>query len=140
MCPLPPRDVSFSPKRCALLNQEVCTSFLGAYDAPSTALRNHPPPCCATQHRLLRNKIGTPPNLRISKSPRYENISRLSDHALSSAKITHNTIIPTNQKIHSRHDCGPSHESSGPEGILKPLSNSSLNFSHLVIITFYHKI
>ena len=73
-------------------------------------------------------------------APRYESNSRLSDHALSSARTTHKMIIPTNQKIHSRHDCGPPHESSGPDGILKPLSNSSLNFSHRVIITFYHKI
>ena len=87
--------------------------------------------CCAT-------KSAPPPNLRISKSPRYENISRLSDHILSSARTTHNTIIPTKHTTHSRHDCGPAHEPSGPEGILKPLSNSSLNFSHLVIITFYH--
>lgn len=97
-----------------------------------------------TQNSNLNLQLETPtkipPDLRNSKSPSNESISRLSDYALSSAKITHKTIIPTNQKIHSRHDCGPSHESSGPEGILKRLSNSSLNFSHLVIITFYHKI
>ena len=121
-----------SSERCALLSLELKT--------PPNRLAQHSIVCCTREHLLLRNKIGTPPNLRISKSPSYESISRLSDHALSSARITHKTIIPTNHTTHSRHDCGPSHESSGPEGILKPLTNSSLNFSHLVIITFYHKI
>jgi hypothetical protein len=62
----------FSLERCALLKQEVRTSFLGIYHTPPTALRNHPPLCCATQHLLLRNKIGTPPKLRISESPSNE--------------------------------------------------------------------
>ena len=44
----------FIQKQCTLLTQEVRTSFLGAYDVPSTDLRNHPPLCCAKQHRLLR--------------------------------------------------------------------------------------
>ena len=99
---------------------------------PTTLLRN------AASFVAQGSNLCSAIKSNLSRSPSYESISRLSEHALSSAKITHNTIIPTNQKIHSRHDCGPSHESSGPEGILKPLSNSSLNFSHLVIITFYH--
>ena len=89
----------FSLERCTLLDQEMRTSFLGAYDTPPTALRNH----------------------------------HLSDHAVNRARITHKTIIPTNHTTHSRHDCGPSHESSGPDGILKPLSDPSLNFSHAVM-------
>ena len=133
------KGAHFSTKRCALLSLELTP--------PPPAHRHAQPPtpllrnaasfvaqgsifCCATKSAPLR----------ISKSPSYESISRLSDYALSRARITHKTIIPTNQTTHSRHDCGPSHEPSGPDGILKPLSNSSLNFSHLVIITFYHKI
>ena len=127
------KGAHFSTKRCALLSLELTTP--------------HQPPC-ATNHPFVAQrsifccarKSAPPPKLRTSKSPRYESISRLSDYALSNARITHKTIIPTSHTIHSRHDCGPSHESSGPEGILKPLPNSSLNFSHLVIITFYHKI
>ena len=132
------KDAHFSIKRCALLSLEFTTPRQPPCATTHPFVAQRSIVCCAREHLLLRNKIGTPPKLQTSKSPRYENISRLSNHALSSAKITHNTIIPTNQKIHSRHDCGPSHESSGPEGILKPLSNSSLNFSHLGIITFYH--
>ncbi len=81
--------------------------------------------CCAKEQSLLSNKIES---LQISQLNRG-----LSDYALSSAIITHKTIIPTNHTTHSRHDCGPSHESSGPDGILKPLSNPFLNFSHAVM-------
>ena len=42
------QDAHFSLEKCALLRQEVRTSFLGAYHTPSATLRNHPPLCCAT--------------------------------------------------------------------------------------------
>ena len=102
---------------------------------PTPLLRNAASFVAQGSELYCATKSKTPPNLLITKRNR-----RLSDHALSSARTTHKMIIPRNHTTHSRHDCGPSHESSGPEGILKPLSNSSLNFSHLVIITFYHKI
>ena len=134
------KDAHFSIKRCALLSLELTTPHQPPCATTHPFVAQRSIVCCAREHLLLRNKIGTPPKLRTSKSPSYESISRLSDYALSSARTTHKTIIPTNHTTHSRHDCGPSHEPSGPDGILKPLSNSSLNFSHIVIITFYHKI
>ena len=129
------RSAHFSTKRCALLSLELTMPRQPPCATTHPFVAQRSIVCCAREHLLLRNKIGTPPNLRISKSPSYKSISRLSDHAFNSTRITHKTIIPTNHTTHSRHDCGPSHESSGPEGILKPLSNSSLNFSLLVIIT-----
>ena len=39
---------------------------------PASRLAQHSIVCCAREHLLLRNKIGTPPNLRISKSPSNE--------------------------------------------------------------------
>ena len=127
------KNAHFSTKRCALLSLEFITPRQPPCATTHPFVAQRSIVCCAT-------KSAPQPKLRTSKSPRYESNSRLSDHALSSARTTHKMIIPTNQKIHSRHDCGPPHESSGPDGILKPLSNSSLNFSHRVIITFYHKI
>ena len=134
------KDAHFSAKRYALLSLELTTPRQPPCATTHPFVAQSSIVCCAGEHLLLRNKISTPPNLRISKSPSYESISRLSDYALSRARTTHKMIIPRNHTTHSMHDCGPSHESSGPDGILKPLSNSSLNFSHLVIITFYHKI
>ena len=91
-CFLPCRSVEtcishLSPKRCALLTQEACTSFLRAYNPPANRLAQPPTPllrnaasfvaqgsifCCAREHLLLRNKIGTPPNLQISQLRKYQ--------------------------------------------------------------------
>ena len=121
VCPLPSRDVNFSPiapamkgfdcnreghacrvrfcrsrqarpsqrinpicrrfyKRCALLKQEVCTSFLRACNPPANRLAQPPTPllrnaasfvaqgsifCCATKSTPLQNS--EPPNLQVTK-------------------------------------------------------------------------
>ena len=64
------------------------TSFLGAYHTPPTALRNHPPLCCATCLELdfiafASWSLGdwefrrfSPPNLQVSKSPDSESNSK----------------------------------------------------------------